>query len=344
MSETVTRRGTFRRFVLSGTRLAGLGALMAGGLLFYVAFGRPASVAQVEPEPAAQTPRVRYTAQPVEPVIEARVEPLSTTLPDRAWTFTPEEPAVQTAAPDVKHATGPMFARHGSAQRAPAAEAPPASVPAAARGGVTYKPAQIEGHEATVVRDLESTIRPGTVATCTLRTAIDGNRGGYLRCGLNRPVMSWGGHTALLQAGDEVIGTYQSLSVGDKRMMAMAATVTTRVGNGALMVQLGGSPVTDALGRSGMPGYVEERSFFEKLGNALLLDGTSSAIALPQAALRGQGGSVRFDTGDTEQAVTRSVQAAVNQAPAFRKNQGEEVAILITAPIHFGALRHEVIR
>lgn len=214
------------------------------------------------------------------------------------------------------------------------------ATPVTSRPGVSYKSPQVEGGEALVVTDLERTIRPGTRIGCTLLHAIDGTHPGPLQCTLSRRVMSWDNSTPLLGPGTLVMGSYEPLQTGQGRMMAMAAMATTTEG---LMVPLGGAPMTDPLGRVGMSGYVDKR-FWERVGNAIITDAALSAIALPSEALRSTSRGVQFNTRDTEQVVGQVLQNSANLPPLFKKNQGEEITILVTQPIHFGALGFEVVR
>ena len=341
----ITRRHPIRR-ALGPAVLTGAGlTMLAGAGVWWTLHRPPPPVEEANPNPRPVSVRREARVEPEPPpTMEVAARDFLPLPTERNLPIVTDEPVMPTT---YNANTGPLVTRHSGQAHAAvsrgAAEPGPAAV-TAAQGGVSYKPAQIAGHEAVVVGDLERVLKPFTQIPCTLSVAIDGNRGGYFRCSISRPVRSWGGQTNLLFAGDEISGTYQSLSTGDKRMTAAAAVATTRRGDLAMIVPLSGAPVTDAMGRGGMPGYVEQRGWLERLGNALLTDGTSSALRLPQQALRGQGGAgLQIDTSDTEQSVTRSIESAVNQAPVFRKNQGEEIAVLTTAPVRFGALRHEVL-
>lgn len=341
----LVRRHPVRRALAPVVLTAGGVAMLAGAGLWWGLHRAPVAAEEPNPNPRPVSVRREPRAEPEPPPVTEAAANMFMPLPmERTFAITPNEPVLPTAA---SANTGPLVTRHqGQAQPQPIRPVNAGAEPGqSAQGGVTYKPAQIAGHEAVVVGDLERVLKPFTQIPCILSVAIDGNRGGYFRCSISRPVRSWGGNTDLLWAGDEISGTYQSLSTGDKRMTAAAAIATTRRGNLAMIVPLSGAPVTDAMGRGGMPGYVEQRGWLERLGNALLTDGTSSALRLPQQALRGPGGAgVQIDTSDTEQSVTRSIESAVNQAPVFRKNQGEEIAVLTTAPVHFGALQFEAVR
>lgn len=205
---------------------------------------------------------------------------------------------------------------------------------------INYKPAQVQGGEVGVVTDLQRTIKPSTRIDCVLDQAIDGTHPGPLVCHLKNGVKGWTPNTWLMAKDTPVIGQYEPLSIGQGRMMAMAANAYTTEG---LIVPLGGSPMTDELGRIGMPGQVSNR-WMERIGNAILTDAALSAINLPAAALQSRSNGINFNTNSTEGVVNSILQSTINLPPIFHKNQGEEVSILITQPIHFGALRYEAAR
>lgn len=344
MSEAITQGGLFRRFAMSGTTLVCLGfAAGAGALYFTFARGEPET--EIEAPNVPRSPRVNYTEMPPEPAAPppAPVEqPVTNSTPERVWTDVPEEPEPTKEASQEK---GPMFGRAngGNRSRPPAGQQeaslqPQASTPA--RGGVDFKPLRVEGHEAIVIEDLERTLRPGTRIACTLVHAIDGTQAGPFLCQTKYAVKSWSGNTDLIQKGEWVTGTTQPLNIGQGRMMAIAATISTGSG---LMASLGSAPVTDPLGRLGMPGQVDNR-FWDRVGNALITDAALNAFRLPQAALRSQSKGVQFSANDTQDVVNQVLQSTADLPPLFNKNQGEEITILITAPVHFGALRFEVTR
>lgn len=338
----VASRSALRRSASPTIVLSAILAVGGVGVLWAV-FGHQPPPADLDPiDPKAITVR-RMTPKP-DAVVETPAAPV---LPvtQRLWSPPMDAPAAPAATAAPAAAIGPMVTHYntsstGAASR-PEAERPGRAVAASApRGGVTYRPAQIEGGEAVVIGDLGRTLKPTTRIGCTLTQAIDGTHAGPLVCSVARPVMSWDGLAELLPAGTPIIGNYQPLSVGQGRMMAMAATAWRSDG---LAVPLGGAPMTDPLGRVGMDGHVDTR-FWERVGNAIITDAALSAIALPSAALRSQSNGVQFNTSDTEGVVNQVLSSTVNLPPVFHKNQGEEVQILVTAPVHFGALRFEAVR
>jgi len=334
----ITRRGTLQRFV-SPMVIVCLLLLTGGmtGLWFLFGSSGTADYDPIETRPALP----HRIARPPEPEIAATPVVANPYLPHR-FEMPVETPVAQqqmqaAAAPPANN--GPMVTHHTSTPRA---DSPRSGAPGvtASRYGVNYKQTAIDGEEATVISDLGRTLKPTTRVPCTLTQAIDGTHAGPLVCVIARPVLAWDNTTVLLPKDTPVMGNYQPLSVGQGRMMAIAAHAYRSDG---LTVPLGGAPMTDELGRVGMNGYVDNR-LWERIGNAILTDAAMAAISLPQTALRSQSNGIQFNASDTQGVVNQVLSSTANLPPIFHKNQGEEIMILITAPVHLGALRYEVTR
>lgn len=333
----VTQRSSLRRSVSPIALLSG-GLLIAGivGLWFW--FGRSNGTAEydaVDSRPALphRIARPPEPAMPATPVVSTPFIPHNFQMPT-----TPSVISTANAAPVN---TGPMVTHYSSSAHASSVRNEPTGGSSEAkRRSVNYKQGTVDIEEATVITDLGRTLKPTTRIGCTLTQAVDGTHAGPLTCVVTRDVLAWDNATVLLPKDTPVVGTYQPLTQGQGRMMAIAATAWRSDG---LAVPLGGAPMTDPLGRLGMDGYVDSR-FWERIGNAILTDAALSAIKLPEAALRSQSRGIQFNSSDTESVVNQVLQSTVNLPPTFRKNQGEEISILLVSPIHLGALRYEVVR
>jgi len=333
----VTRRSTLRRSI-SPLVLFCIVLLLLGmaGLWFLFGSSGTADYDPIEPHPAlphriARPPEPELPATPVIPNLHVQ----------HRFEMPAEAPVTQQqiAAVAAPVNSGPMVTRYSSPTRTDASR-PDAPGTTAPRNGATYKQTPMEGEEATVITDLGRTLKPTTRIPCTLTQAIDGTHAGPLVCAISRPVLAWDNATTLIPKDTPVMGNYQPLSVGQGRMMAVAAHAYRSDG---LVVPLGGAPMTDELGRVGMNGYVDNR-LWERIGNAILTDAAMAAISLPQTALRSQSNGIQFNASDTQGVVNQVLSSTANLPPIFHKNQGEEIMILITAPVHLGALRYEVTR
>jgi type IV secretion system protein VirB10 len=343
----VSRRAARRRrMTIPAVAGGGLAVVLVGGAVWaYLGGGKatdqrldvprdPIQVTRIKPkpEPPLPTPASLLAA----PAVMAPPLPSSVPLPSREIETRPAESGSLTTAYD-----------DDAPRRAPVQEtsavAAAGPVRPAGMSTVGFKPLAMQGVEAGVITDLSHTIKPTTRALCTLDQAINGQHEGPLVCHLADPVYSWDLSEVLLPKGTPVIGTYSSLSVGQSRMLAMAANAFRSDG---VVVPLGGDPFTDDLGRMGVPGHVDTR-FWERFGNALIMDAALALINLPQAALTSrQPGTtnLNFNAGQSEGVLNQVLAGSVNLPPILTKNQGEQITILITQPIHIGEARFEVAR
>jgi type IV secretion system protein VirB10 len=209
--------------------------------------------------------------------------------------------------------------------------------PAGPRGGVEFRPLQMAGAASGVVTDLTNTIRPTTRALCTLDQALDSSTPGSLVCHLAHDVLGWDNSRVLIPKGTPVLGSYQGLNTGQGRLTAIAAHAFRSDG---VVIPLG-APFTDDLGRTGIPGEVDTH-FWARFGNALLMDVALAMVQLPQAALTSrQPGTtnLNFNAGSSEGVVSEVLRNSVNIPPTLRRNQGEDVMLLIIQPIQIGEVR-----
>ena len=293
----------------------------------------PIKVARIEPKHEIALPDPKDLPKPA-------VQPVSLPMPPTpAYT-----PAATSAGRQAE--TGSLVTTYEDdfrdhKQQVAAVDPSMSGRPASQTRAVGFKPLEMQGAEAGVVTDLSHTIKPTTRALCTLDQAIDSQHEGPLVCHLDNDVLAWDNNPVpLLPKGTPVLGSYQTLSVGQGRLMAISANAFRSDG---VVVPLG-APFTDDLGRMGIPGHVDTR-FWERFGNALIMDAAFAAINLPQAALTSrQPGTtnLNFNFGTTEGVLSQVLSSTVNLPPILRKNQGEQVMLLITQPIHVSPVRYEV--
>ena len=216
--------------------------------------------------------------------------------------------------------------------------------PSAERGSigrVSFKPMQMQGLEAGVVEDLSHTIKPGTAAMLVLDQALDSNLHGPLVAHFDTDVRAWDNSwPPLIPKGTPVVGTYASMSTGQKRLGGIAANAYLSDGR---IVPLGGAPMTDDLGRTGIPGEVNTR-FWERFGNAILVDAAFALIRLPGQALMSQPGTTNLTFSNSEQVIGQVLNSTVNLPPTLTKNQGERIGLVILQPIQIPDVRLEVRR
>lgn len=210
---------------------------------------------------------------------------------------------------------------------------------------------------ATVNRNPSYTLAKGTMPDCTLLTAISSDQPGFLKCILSRPVYSMDGKVVLLEAGTTIEGEYGAgMARGKKRMFAVWSRAVTP---NHVEVTLN-SPGTDALGRSGMAGQVDQH-FFERFGGAMLYslfsDGMNYILRREElrsqeriarnATANGSNNSIFFNSQGTplqsldrtRATADRVVEAMLTQGediqPTLYKNQGEIIKIFVARDVDF---------
>ena len=334
----LARRRRLNSPLVVGTALSGVVGTL---LIWRLIGGEPREPAPLDTRP---NPVVVQRVEPKRPPMPASALPAAASLPAPVMPAAAAPPMPVPAPATGGSDMGNLLTVYPDenperTQRQLAADEPsaPSRDARLGMGRVDFKPFAMQGAESGVVTDLAHTIKPTTRALCTLVQAIDAQHEGPLVCSISADVLSWDLSTVLLPKGTPVIGSYQALSVGQGRLMALAANAFR--GDG-VVVPLG-APFTDDLGRNGIPGYVDTR-WFERFGNAIIMDAALALINLPQAALTSrQPGTtnLNFNMGQSENVLSEVLRGSVNLPPILRKNQGEDIAILITQPIHVGATR-----
>src|SRR5947209_11019703 len=119
---------------------------------------------------------------------------------------------------------------------------------------------------------------------------------GPLMCHLPDPIIS-DGNVVLMEAGSKIMGSYSSeVKQGQNRIMAVTATGYTPNG---VPVPFGG-PVADSLGRTGMPGSVDNH-YLQRFGGAVLLTFLEGGLGIVQSSVsKSEGGNsyVSLNTGN----------------------------------------------
>ena len=173
-------------------------------------------------------------------------------------------------------------------------------------------------------------ITAGTSIPCTLQTAMDTSTPGYVSCLIGQDVYSDNGAVILLEKGAKVLGEYHSgMKQGQARLFVLWNRVVTP---GGVAIGLA-SPASDALGRAGFDGTIDNH-FWERFGGALLLsivDDTAAAVA---SRADSNGETVRVPSD----AAGIALQNSINIPPSLKKNQGSQVAIFAAQDLDFSTV------
>ena len=263
----------------------------------------------------------------------------------------PATSAIPSILPPARHemtpAESPIFAFSGggSAPEATAAlptqaarsngapPSPPAGAPSALAS--MLKPTVLSGSKARLLPHPDMMLTMGTMIPCTLQTAIDSQLAGYVKCVLPQDVRSTTGDVVLLDRGTTVVGEIgRGLVEGQDRVFVLWDRAETP---DHAVIELS-SPGTDALGRSGLPGRVNNH-WWERFGSAILLSviqgGLQTGTAL--AANSGSSGGTFFNSFQSNgtNISDTALQATINIPPTLEKNQGDNVAIFVAKDLDF---------
>ena len=181
---------------------------------------------------------------------------------------------------------------------------------------------------ATMLGDRNYMILAGTQIPCVLQTAMDSSLPGYTTCLVPRDVLSDNGRVVLLEKGTKVLGEYRGgMQRGQRRLFILWTRAVTPRG---IAIDLA-SPGADALGRSGFGGDVDNR-FFERFGAALLLSLVDDGV---YAATAGNGRNYQNTARVPSEVANTALEGSINIPPILRKNQGEDVGIMVAQDFDF---------
>lgn len=207
---------------------------------------------------------------------------------------------------------------------------------------------------ATINRNPSMTLAKGTLPDCTLLTAILTDQPGFLKCILSAPVMSMDGKVVLMEAGTTMEGEYtQGLQAGQKTIFTLWSRAVTPH---FVSVQLN-SPGTDALGRAGTSGYVDNK-WFERFAGAVFFslfeDAKQIYIARDDARASRSNGNSSGDTynigtqgtlsqlsntnSTTKSIVEEMLKQGSQVRPSLYKNQGEVIKIFVARDVDFSTV------
>lgn len=259
-------------------------------------------------------------------------------------------PATALFAParhEITAAESPIFAFSGGGGAVDTA----ATVPAAAAliGGAQQslaavqpsalgnmlRPTVLTGTKARLLPHPDMMVTMGTMIPCTLQTAIDSQLAGYVKCVLPQDVRSTTGNVVLLDRGTIVVGEIgHGLVQGQDRVFVLWDRAETP---DHAVIELS-SPGTDELGRSGLPGRVNNH-WWERFGSAILLSVIQGGLQAGSGLAAGSGsaGGTFFNSvqSNGSNVSDTALQATINIPPTLEKNQGDNVAIFVAKDLDF---------
>lgn len=174
-------------------------------------------------------------------------------------------------------------------------------------------------------------ITAGSFIPCVLQSAMDSSQPGYVSCIVPRNVYSDNGRVVLMEKGTKILGEYQGgLNRGQYRLFVLWTRAVTPRG---IAIDVA-SPATDALGRGGMDGRVDN-FFWQRFGTALLFSLVEDAATVGAEAI---GNSASNTTRVPSDAASTILQQNGQIRPVLRKNQGEDVGITVAQDFDFSTV------
>lgn len=189
---------------------------------------------------------------------------------------------------------------------------------------------------ASLLPDPNMTLTQGMFLDCILQTALSSEVPGMTSCVLSRNIYSTNGRVLLLERGSRLVGQYQAaqLRQGQSRIFVLWTRAETPEG---VIINLD-SPDTDALGRSGLSGKLDNH-FLARFGSALLVSVVDDlASAAVQNGSGSNNNSLTFTntTHSANDAAAIIVENTINIPPTLTTAQGSHVNIFVARDLYFG--------
>ncbi|MBS0151056.1 MAG: type IV secretion system protein VirB10 [Nitrospira sp.] len=219
--------------------------------------------------------------------------------------------------------------------------AAPPGPPASGAGpiGGLLTPSDTPKVQAGLLGDRNLILPKGRTIDCALTVRVINEVAGMATCVLNSDVYSDNGRVVLLERGSEAVGEYAAtMAQGQRRLFLLWTRVKTPMG---VVINLN-SPAADALGTSGLVGYVDNH-WWDRLGAAFLLSLVQDGIGLATAMQAGGGGAQSL--GIYQHSATTGnrmaeliLQSTINIKPTLYKNQGDRGTIFVARDLDFSTV------
>jgi type IV secretion system protein VirB10 len=225
-----------------------------------------------------------------------------------------------------------------SAQSVLPSAATVASLPPRAAGaeepgelGTWLRPSVSASVSAQVLPTQRLLLPKGAFIDCTLETAIDSTLPGMTTCVMATDTFGVDGHVVLLERGTKLIGeTRGQVQQGSARVFVLWTEARTPTG---VIVPLA-SPGADELGRSGLPGTVNNH-FWQRFGAAMLVSVIDGAVQGAVQSTRGGNSTVIVNPSATQGVLTEVLKGTVNIPPTVVKQQGDRIQVLVARDLDF---------
>jgi type IV secretion system protein VirB10 len=233
--------------------------------------------------------------------------------------------------------SGVVYSPQSAAPAAPASEPsgpltpPPAGPQESGELGALLRPGVSAAVRAQVLPTQRLLLPKGAFIDCTLETAIDSTLPGMTTCVMATDTFGADGQVVLLERGTKLIGeTRGQVQLGSARVFVLWTEARTPAG---VIVPLA-SPGADELGRSGLPGTVDNH-FWQRFGAAMLVSVIDGAVQGAAQSSRGGNGTVIVDPSGTQGVMTEVLKGTINIPPTVMKQQGDRIQVLVARDLDF---------
>lgn len=189
--------------------------------------------------------------------------------------------------------------------------------------------------QASLIGNRDFILSKGAAFDCDTDTAINSSNPGMVRCMSIRDVWSDNGRVVLIERGSIMTGEYKAnLQVGQTRIDVVWNRIKTTKG---VVVDLA-SPATDALGRAGVDGEVDNH-WVERFGAAFLLSTVKDVIAYETAAHGNNAATTGYSfsntSGASETMANTILKQSINIPPTVTRPQGTRIKIFVARDLDF---------
>lgn len=182
---------------------------------------------------------------------------------------------------------------------------------------------------ATVIRNRSTIMAQGTLIAAVLETPLNSDQPGPARALISRDARSFDGSRVLIPRGSRLIGEF-SMATETSQYKRILVTWTRLIRPDGVAIRIG-SPATDALGGTGIPGRVNTH-FFARFANAVLQSALTIGVNL---ASQTDGNSVFVGIPGQFGQVGQTLLPNINPRTTIKVKPGTEIAIFVARDLEF---------
>jgi type IV secretion system protein VirB10 len=297
------------------------------------------SLGRIDPPPPSPSAFDNAPLPPPDPVSSTPLNPatlreIPLDASPVASTYGPPQPKTAAQLTLERKLSGVVYSAQSGLPTAAGMSVPPPSSAAPQEPGelgALLRPTVSATVRAQVLPTQRLLLPKGAFIDCTLETAIDSTLPGMTTCVMATDTFGVDGQVVLLERGTKLIGeTRGQVQQGSARVFVLWTEARTPTG---VIVPLA-SPGADELGRSGLPGAVNNH-FWQRFGAAMLVSVIDGAVESAVQSTRGGNGTVIVNPSATQGVLTEVLKGTVNIPPTVVKRQGDRIQVLVARDLDF---------